>query len=194
MSLLEVCDGMVSVAGDDRCELQGLHRLFEQHAADVRALLRRMLGSHADLDDLTQDVFLVTWNRFGDAPDDRPSRGWLFGVAVKLAQAARRRQRVRRFFGLETVEEVADATTPFEAMARSEASALVHRLLEPMAEKKRTVFVLYELQGMSCEEISQVVGCPVPTVRTRLFHARREFEARLQRLQRTREAKGGMAA
>ena len=53
------------------------------------------------------------------------------------------------------------------------------RLLARLADKKRIVFVLHELEGMSPAEIADVVGAPVLTVRTRLFYARRELEAML---------------
>ena len=53
------------------------------------------------------------------------------------------------------------------------------RLLARLADKKRVVFVLHELEGMSPAEIADIVGAPVLTVRTRLFYARRELEAML---------------
>ena len=53
------------------------------------------------------------------------------------------------------------------------------RLLDRLADKKRIVFILHELEGMPPAEIGKVVGAPVLTVRTRLFYARRELEAML---------------
>jgi RNA polymerase sigma-70 factor (ECF subfamily) len=53
------------------------------------------------------------------------------------------------------------------------------RLLDRLADKKRVVFVLHELEGMAPGEIARIVGAPVLTVRTRLFYARRELEAML---------------
>jgi RNA polymerase sigma-70 factor (ECF subfamily) len=53
------------------------------------------------------------------------------------------------------------------------------RLLDRLAEKKRVVFILHELEGMAPNEIAKVVGAPILTVRTRLFYARRELEAML---------------
>jgi RNA polymerase sigma-70 factor (ECF subfamily) len=50
------------------------------------------------------------------------------------------------------------------------------KLLDQLAEKKRTVFILHELEGVSPQEIATIVGAPVLTVRTRLFYARRELE------------------
>jgi RNA polymerase sigma-70 factor (ECF subfamily) len=58
--------------------------------------------------------------------------------------------------------------------------AAFERLLDRLSEKKRTVFVLHELEGISPSEIARIVGAPVLTVRTRLFYARRELAQMLE--------------
>ncbi len=57
----------------------------------------------------------------------------------------------------------------------------LYALLDELSDKKRTVFVLHEIEGLSPQEISKVVGAPVLTVRTRLFYARREMLAKIRR-------------
>ena len=89
-----------------------------------------------------------------------------------------RRRRVRRAF-LELVgkqEEPDSGRTPEHDVEAREAERTVSRALEKMAPKKREVFVLFELEGMSGEEIAQLVSCKVETVWTRLHYARKEFE------------------
>jgi len=71
------------------------------------------------------------------------------------------------------------AVSPDEGAARRERMRAFARLLDRIAEKKRVVFVLHELEGMAPAEIAKVVEAPVLTVRTRLFYARRELEALL---------------
>lgn len=157
-----------------------LRRMYDEHGGYVRALLCRMLSSGGEADDLTQEVFVIAWQRIDEL---RPEtlRAWLCGVAVRLASAARRKAKVRRFFGLDEAEEVADDISPERAVERKDANRVVYSILNKIAEKKRTVFILHELQGLSGPEIAEAVGCPVNTVWTRLFHARREFLAHLER-------------
>jgi RNA polymerase sigma-70 factor (ECF subfamily) len=174
-----------TVATDTSAQRQ----LYESHADFVRGLVLRLGTPAADADDLVQETFVVAFRKW--AGFDRalpstgeglsPERSWLYAIAVRVAAGARRRARVRRFLGLDAAPEPADPATPGSLLETAEARRQVHRLLEGMAEKKRTVFLLFEVEGLTGEEIARVVGCPVKTVWTRLYHARREFLAKLAR-------------
>ena len=107
--------------------------------------------------------------------------GSFLGIALNLAARRRRRHAVRRFFGLEHAAQLEAPTSPHARLETREAEALVQRALERLAPKKRDVFVLYELEGFSGEEIAEAVGAPLKTVWTRLYHARREIEAELKK-------------
>ncbi len=72
-----------------------------------------------------------------------------------------------------------DQSLPDEDAERQERMRAFQRLLSRLADKKRVVFVLHELEGVSPTEIAEIVGAPVLTVRTRLFYARRELEEML---------------
>ena len=108
-------------------------------------------------------------------------RAWLYGVSVRVAQAARRRARVRRWFGMEHAEDATDGRTPEHDADRRDARRTVYAALERLSDKKRTVFILFELEGLRGEEIALALGIPLRTVWTRLHHARHEFEAALKR-------------
>jgi RNA polymerase sigma-70 factor (ECF subfamily) len=158
--------------------------LYDAHVDRVRGVLVRMLGPGADVEDLTQDVFEVALRRRGVAEAQGRGVGpWLCGVAVKLAQARRRQGRLRQFFGLSGVDdELTSAEDPARGAEASEAKRLVYAALEKLAEKKRTVFVLYELEGLPGDAIAALLGCPLKTVWSRLSHAREEFDVALRRL------------
>ncbi len=106
-------------------------------------------------------------------------RAWIYGIALNVASEHRRRRMVRRFFGLDDAPEPVAPSGPHAALEQREAEALVQAALDTLAPKKRAVFVLYELEGLTGEEIAEAVACPLKTVWTRLYHARRELEAEL---------------
>lgn len=173
--------------------LDDVRRLYEAHAAELRQALAR-LAPQLDADDLLQEVFLVVLRR----PDalltaDSP-RAWLFGVAVKLAATRTRSSRVRRFFGLEAAEDLSVATdAPGRTLEQRDAQRAVAKALESVSTAKREAFVLFELQGLSGEDVALALGIPLKTVWTRLFHARREVTEALERQLLTEARTSGLS-
>jgi RNA polymerase sigma-70 factor (ECF subfamily) len=107
---------------------------------------------------------------------------WIYRVAVNVALMHRRAAKSRPFI-VPTRDEpllLDESSPPDEELSRRRRVEALYRLLERVSEKKRAVYVLHELEGMSPNEISKVVGAPVLTVRTRLFYARREVLAMLK--------------
>ena len=153
--------------------------LFRAHRADVARLAHRLLGSATDLEDVVQEVFLQVHRSIGDFRGQSRFSTWLYRVTVNVVLMGRRAARSRPMF-IETAEShVAnrsdDRALPDEQVSRSLRIQAFRRLLDRLSEKKRTVYVLHELEGVSPTEIAQIVGAPVLTVRTRLFYARREL-------------------
>lgn len=156
--------------------------LFARHRSDVARLVYRMLNAPADLEDVVQEVFVQVFRSLKDFRGQSKFSTWLHRVTVNVVLMHRRSARSRPVLIEELPGElVADdgQTLPDEAVDRLERMRAFQRLLARLADKKRVVFVLHELEGMSPAEIADVVGAPVLTVRTRLFYARRELEAML---------------
>lgn len=171
-------DGLVrrAAAGDP----EAFRALFLRHKSDVSRLVYRMLNAPADLDDVVQEVFVQVFRSLKDFRGQSKFSTWLHRVTVNVVLMHRRSARSRPVLAEELPGElVADAgqTLPDEEVDRRERMRAFQRLLARLADKKRIVFVLHELEGMSPAEIADVVGAPVLTVRTRLFYARRELEA-----------------
>jgi RNA polymerase sigma-70 factor (ECF subfamily) len=157
-------------------------QLFLRHRGDVARLVFRMLGPTADLDDVIQEVFLQVYRSLKDFKGQSKFSTWLYRLVVNVVLMHRRAARSRPVFTEASVEPVhADSRLlPDEETARRERMRAFRRLLERLPEKKRTVFILHELEGMAPAAISKIVGAPVLTVRTRLFYARRELAEMLR--------------
>ena len=147
--------------------------LYTEHARALRVGLRRLTGSSNDLDDLLHEVFVVALRRPAALLTADSPRAWLYGIAVKVAAASRRRGAIRAFLGLDAARLVAAGE---DTDARLDAARRVDRALAKLAPKKREVLVLFELQGLTGDEIAAALGIPAPTVFTRLHHARKELE------------------
>ncbi|MEZ4444330.1 MAG: sigma-70 family RNA polymerase sigma factor [Polyangiaceae bacterium] len=151
--------------------------LFRKHRSVVAAIAYRMLGPSADIEDVVQEVFLQVHRSLPDFRNQAKFTTWLHRVAVNVVLMTRRRAKSRPTYTHEDAarHEAYDGPAPDQHLARSRRLEAFHGLLEKLSDKKRTVFVLHELEGMAPAEIAKVVDCPVLTVRTRLFYARREL-------------------
>lgn len=150
--------------------------LFRRHRSDVARLAYRMVGQSADLEDIIQEVFLQVHRSLGEFRGQSKFSTWLHRVTVNVVLMSRRAAKSRPVFAAEITDaEVDGGPLPDEDATRRARVAAFRRVLEKLPEKKRTVFVLHEIEGVSPIEIAQIVDAPVLTVRTRLFYARREI-------------------
>ena len=164
---------------------------YRDHAARVARWVGHLGGLECDLEDVVQEVFLVVSRKWATFRDDGNFTGWLFGITRKIAANQRRRLRWRRLWdgdhalaGLRWEGLDADAE-----LERRRVVTLFHRALDRLPEKQRSVFVLYELEGMSTPAIAELTQRNLSTVKVQLTRARQHFIAAYQRLLR-RECEG----
>jgi RNA polymerase sigma factor (sigma-70 family) len=151
--------------------------LFRRHRGDVSRLVFRMLGPTADAEDVVQEVFLQVHKSLTEFRGQAKFTTWLHRVTVNVVLMVRRAARSRPVFSGEPLEdhEPDRGLLPDEDAARRSRISAFRRLLDKLPEKKRTVFILHEIEGKSPADIAELVDAPVLTVRTRLFYARREL-------------------
>ncbi len=152
--------------------------------------LRRLGLSPADAEDGAQEVFTVASRRLDDIVPGR-ERAFLFGTALRVASAHRRRAR-HRYEQLDgTAQDHGDsAPSPEQLTERRQARAVLDQLLEELTLEQRTVFVLYELEEMTVPDISSLLEVPIGTAASRLRRARDAFAGAVERLRASRILRG----
>lgn len=145
--------------------------------------LRRLGVRGADIDDLTQEVFLRAFRSLGQYDPTRPLRPWLFSIAYRLAADHRNLSR-HRYEVAEDQDAVDPAPGPDASVEVSQAKALTLRALDAVSLERRAVFVLYELNGHTMPELATALDIPLNTAYSRLRLARAEFAEAVQRLSR----------
>jgi RNA polymerase sigma-70 factor, ECF subfamily len=153
----------------------------EMFSAHVHFVWRTLAGhgvAAADVEDATQEVFLVAHRRMDDWDHQRASaRTWLYSIAVRVA-ANHRRSR-RNVEPGQPQDEPAFHTDPVASVDRQRLLARVGRVLAAMERDRREVFVLFELEDFSMKEVAEAVGCPLQTAYARLYAARRDLSGAL---------------
>ncbi len=164
--------------------LQAFRALYEEHAGFVWRNLRRLGVRDADVDDCTQEVFVVAHRRFHDFQDQgHGPRAWLFQIALRVASEARRHRRrhPEEPDGGDAEARTTVAPTQAESLATREALSRLDAALATIDEGRRAVLILHEIEEMTAPQIAQVLGIPLNTVYSRLRVARVELEDALSR-------------
>lgn len=167
-------------------------KLVSEHLDFVWRSLRRFGVPQAEVDDATQQVFLVANDKLTSIKPGS-ERSFLIAVATRVASHARRsnvrREAARQRFS-ESPTTATEAPSPEHLMQRLEARDLLDRVLDQMPADLRSVFVLFELEELSIDEVAGLLSLPRGTVATRLRRARvvfREEATALNQRERGRE-------
>jgi len=164
-----------STAPDDQAQRIDAEALYRAHASFVASFLRHMAVPESDLDDLVQDVFVLAHRKGGYIPGPAAPRTWLASLSIRLV-LARRRSQARRPHSATPVDALADEVGPADTLVEARRSLeRVQAALQELSLEHRAAFVLFELEGESCESIAAMWEVPLGTVYSRLHHARKRF-------------------
>lgn len=165
---------------DPRVDATDFAALFREHAPFAWRCLRRLGVAEADADDVCQEVFLIVHKKLAELDPTRSPRAWIYGICVRKAADHRRlahKQRERP--EAEAPDAEAQGSGPDSSLDRRRALARLDRALDALDEPKRAAFVLYEIEGLSLQEVATACDCPLQTVYSRLAAARQRLEQAL---------------
>jgi RNA polymerase sigma factor (sigma-70 family) len=154
---------------------RGLHQRYHRSALSV---LRRMGVPPSHLEDACQEVFLDVFRYLPRFRREAEFRTWLYRICLSRARVTRRRARLWALFSRLSPQEGPDLMEqPFD---EGQAGRQLARAIARLSEAERAVFVLFELEGLSGQDISEIIQRPPATVFRRLHDARKRFTTALQ--------------
>lgn len=157
--------------------MTALDRVVRDYSAMVQGALRQLGVEPSQLEDASQEVFLVLARRFVEYDAERPLASWLWGIARGVASTHRRSSRRRtRLSTSFAAEPTLESVSPDDVIARGQARDMLRAFLDSLDEDKCAVFVLSEIEGYSGPEIAARLGANLNTVYARLRVARRCFD------------------
>lgn len=166
-------DMAVKIDPDARAEPIDAETLYRAHAPFVASFLRHMGTREPDLDDFLQDVFVIAHRKGGYQPGAAAPRTWLASLAFRVV-VERRRARARRLESASPIEALPDdARSPAELFEARRSLQRVQAILGDLPLEQRAVFILFEIEGESCESIAAIWDVPVGTIYSRLHNARK---------------------
>lgn len=172
--LLRSVPRQAAEAGDDSSD--AFDDLYERYGTDIKRWARRLAGPRSDLEDLLHDVFVVALRHPFVDRGQGSVRTWLFRITHNVVRSRRRRGFIRGILSRRHQDEAVAAritpSTPQEEVERQERHALLYHALGQLTDAYRTALILYEIEGLSAEEIAELTGTSPGTVCVRLHRGR----------------------
>jgi RNA polymerase sigma-70 factor (ECF subfamily) len=168
-------------------DVESFNQLIVRWERPIYALAYRVIGREEDARDVCQDAFLRAYRALPGFKGQAKFSSWLYRIALNLCRDWIRRQRrapVSQLPEDTDITELAAETGPVESIeelvARRELSAIVEEAMSVLSEEQRTAIVLKEYHGMTFQEIADMQGCPLSTVKTRLYQGLSILRRRLE--------------
>ena len=166
--------------------------LVEKYQRKLARLLSRFVRDSAEVEDVTQEAFIKAYRALPKFRGDSAFYTWLYRIGINTAKnylmAAGRRAPTSTGVDSEEAESLAegeqlrDINTPESLILSREIGDTVNATMEGLPEELRTAIQLREIEGMSYEDIAQIMNCPIGTVRSRIFRAREAIAEQLKPL------------
>ena len=163
-------------------DVHSFQAIYDAYYAEVARWIRALGGPAADQDDLIQEVFVVVYRRLHDF-DGRNLAGWLYRITAHQVRDYRRLVWIKYIFrrSIALSSEVPSAKpTPVMMLETRERQRNLERLLSKLSDPLRAAFVLFEIEGYTAEEISEMQSVPTNTVRARIHRARKKMTTLLE--------------
>ncbi|HLS81107.1 MAG TPA: sigma-70 family RNA polymerase sigma factor [Steroidobacter sp.] len=162
------------IALRDRAALKDLYLLYHRR---LSRFLQRFVHRQDLIDEIVNDTLFVVWTHVEQFRGDSRVSTWIVGIAYRRAL-----KHLRRRHADSSDVDPSRLRAAADVAKEGEDSQWIERALQELPLEQRICLELAYVLGHSCEEISEVLGCPVNTVKTRMFHARRKLRASLPRL------------
>jgi RNA polymerase sigma-70 factor, ECF subfamily len=183
-----------------RGEVSAFEMLVVKYQRRIERLIGRMVRDSDLVQDIAQETFIRAYRALPQFRGDSAFYTWLYRIAVNTAKKAlvekKRDPLVFEGAMVSTDEgeepsrvenELTNGETPETVLAGRQVAATVNAAIEALSEDLRQAIVLREIEGLSYEEIADVMNCPIGTVRSRIFRAREAIAVKLRPLLGTRE-------
>jgi RNA polymerase sigma-70 factor (ECF subfamily) len=175
-----------------RGEKQAFELLVSKYQRKLARLLSRFIRDATEVEDVTQEAFIKAYRALPNFRGDSAFYTWLYRIGINTAKnylvAMGRRAPTTTDIdseeaeGFEDGDQLRDLNTPENQMMSRQVAETVNQTLEELPEELRTAITLREIEGLSYEDIANIMNCPIGTVRSRIFRAREAIAERLRPL------------
>jgi RNA polymerase sigma-70 factor (ECF subfamily) len=164
--------------------------LVAKYQRKLGRLLSRFIRDAAEIEDVTQEAFIKAYRALPSFRGDSAFYTWLYRIGINTAKnylvAMGRRAPTTTEFDIadaeafENGEQLKDVNTPENELMSKQIANTVNQTLQELPDELRTAITLREIEGLRYEDIATIMGCPIGTVRSRIFRAREAIAEKLR--------------
>jgi len=168
---------------------QAFDALVIKYQYKVFKLVARYISDPSEVLDVTQEAFIKAYKSLDNFRGDSSFYTWLYRIAVNTAKnhlISRGRRVPESDYELSEIEQfiskkdVNEYSTPEKTLMYNEMEHMLYDIIDDLPSDLRTAIMLREMEGLTYDEISEIMGCPVGTVRSRIFRAREAIEKKIE--------------
>ncbi len=162
--------------------------IFSQYKEPIYNYVLRLIGNSEDAYDLTQETFLKAYRGLPKTTPDLNFSAWLYRIATNTCRDELRRRRIIKWHPWDDMvamfySKQENPDNPEKETLRKELQEIIQGVLDKLPYRYRTCLILREYEGLSCEQIAQVLGTSRSAVKSLLFRAREEFRVHYRALE-----------
>ena len=172
-------------------EKEAYDLLVLKYQQRVINLISRFVKNHSDALDVSQETFIKAYRALPNFRGDSAFYTWLYRIAVNTAKnhlTVQSRKITKSDYDVADIEQIegnmslTEQTTPESLLVKDELQETILKTIENLPEDLKSAIMLREIEGLSYEEIAEVMECPVGTVRSRIFRAREMIDSKIKPL------------
>lgn len=171
-------------------DVKAFDQLITKYRERLYAIVYNLTSNREDASDLTQEAFIKAFRSIRLFKGESSFFTWLYRIAINASLTHLKRSRMRRFFSFENLDEelaqseiveaLTDKTNSDKPTIIKELQEKLNEALQRLSPNHRTVVVLFEIEGLSHQEIATIMECSEGTVRSRLHYAKQQLQSYLQ--------------
>ncbi len=164
--------------------------LVEKYQRKLGRLLSRFIRDPAEVEDVAQESFIKAYRALPSFRGESAFYTWLYRIGINTAKnflvsQGRRAPTTTEFDseeaeGFEAADQLRDINTPENMLMSKQVAEAVNKVMDTLPEELKTAITLREIEGLSYEEIADMMDCPIGTVRSRIFRAREAIAEKLR--------------
>ncbi len=157
--------------------------LIDKYKRKIYLTAYRLLGNHEDANDITQEVIIKTYKELKNFRRESSIYTWLYRITTNLSLNELKKKKIRKYFDFDEIEDWLfkdEKQSPELSYRENELSNRIQEAINKLPEKQRVVFTLRYYDGLSYDEISEILGTSIGALKANYFHAINKLQKELK--------------